>query len=132
VNLGGPLSVGSSFRLFYASSYPGAFASINPATPGPGQTWDISALGTSGTIRIAASSPPNFSSISVIGTNLVMRGSNGIPSSPYYVLASTNVAAPVPSWTRIATNAFDGNGNFVFTNSLSPLIPRRFYLLSLP
>jgi hypothetical protein len=60
VNLGGPLSGGSSFKLFDASSYLGSFSSINPATPGPGQTWDISAFGTSGTLMVASTSAPNL------------------------------------------------------------------------
>jgi autotransporter-associated beta strand protein len=60
VNLGGPLSGASSFKLFNASSYLGSFSSINPATPGPGQTWDISALGTSGTLKVVNTSAPNL------------------------------------------------------------------------
>jgi autotransporter-associated beta strand protein len=132
VNLGGPLTNGSTFKLFYASSYPGAFATINPATPGPGQTWDISALGTSGTIKVGFGSVPRFGGVSLTGTNLVMRGSNGIPSGTYYVLASANVALPLANWTSIATNAFDANGNFVFTNAVKASIPKQFYLLKLP
>jgi autotransporter-associated beta strand protein len=132
VNLGGSLANGSSFKLFNAASYLGAFASITPSTPGPGQTWDISALGTSGTIKIAAVAQPSFTSISLVGSSLVMRGSNGAVSSPYYVLASTNLILPRSSWTRIATNAFDANGNFVFTNAVNPAIRQRFYLIQLP
>lgn len=132
INLGGPLTNGSTFKLFYASSYPGTFSSINPATPGPGQTWDISALGTAGTIKVASGSVPRFGGVSLIGTNLVMSGSNGVPSGTYYVLASTNVALPVLNWTRIATNTFDANGNFVFTNGIKASIPRQFFLLNLP
>jgi autotransporter-associated beta strand protein len=130
VNLGGPLSVGSTFKLFSASSYPGAFASINPPTPGPGQTWDISALGTSGTIKVAPGAVPRFSGVSLIGANLVMSGSNGPPSGTYYVLATTNVALPLSSWTRVATNTFDSNGAFVFTNAAST--PKQFFRLTLP
>jgi fibronectin-binding autotransporter adhesin len=132
VNLGGPLSVGTSFKLFYASSYAGAFASINPPTPGPGQTWDISTLGTSGTIRVASGAVPRFSGIALVGTNLIMSGSNGVPSGTYYVLTTTNVASPLASWTPTATNTFDSNGSFVFTNAVSPSTPKRFFRLSLP
>jgi autotransporter-associated beta strand protein len=132
VNLDGPLTNGSMFKLFYASSYPGAFATINPATPGPGQTWDISALSTSGTIKVGSGSVPRFAGVSLTGTNLVIKGSNGIPAGTYYVLTSTTIALPVASWTSIATNAFDANGNFVFTNSVKASIPKQFYLLKLP
>jgi len=51
VNLSSPLTNGSSFKLFSASSYLGSFATITPATPGAGQAWNISALNTTGTIK---------------------------------------------------------------------------------
>lgn len=132
VNLGGPLLVGSSFKLFYASSYQGSFAFINPPTPGPGQTWDISALGTSGIIKVASTALPRFGSVSVAGGNFVMSGSNGVPFGTYYVLGTTNVALPLANWTSIATNTFDANGNFLFTNSITLSTPKQFFRLSLP
>jgi autotransporter-associated beta strand protein len=132
VNLGGPLSTGSTFKLFSASSYPGTFSSIVPATPGPGQTWDTSALGTSGIIKVGTAAQPRFSSVALSGNNLIMSGSNGPPLQTYYVLATTNVALPVASWTPIATNAFDSTGKFTFTSTVSPSVPRRFFVLQVP
>jgi hypothetical protein len=132
VNLNSPLANGASFKLFNASSYLGSFSSINPPTPGPGQTWDISALGTTGTIKVVTTAPPRFGSIAIVGTSLVISGSNGVASTSYYVLASTNVALARTNWIRIATNTFDVNGHFAFTNSLIPPMPQRFYLLELP
>jgi autotransporter-associated beta strand protein len=127
-----PLTSGSTFKLFYATSYPGSF-SISPATPGPGQVWDISALGTSGTIKVASTVPPRFGGITLVGgTNLVMSGSNGTALHTYYVLASTNVTLPVSNWTSIATNTFDNNGNFSFTNAINPAIPQRFFRIAVP
>lgn len=128
----GALSGNSSFKLFSASSYLGSFSSITPATPGPGQAWDTSALGTTGTIKVVTTTPPSFGSIAIVGTSVVFSGSNGVASNPYYVLASTNVAWARTNWIRIATNTFDLNGNFAFTNSLTPPMPQRFYLLELP
>jgi len=61
-----------------------------------------------------------------------LSGTNGAASNPYYVLASTNVALPLSNWSRIATNSFDVNGHFAFTNSLIPAMPQRFYRLQLP
>jgi hypothetical protein len=46
-------------------------------------------------------------------------------------LAATNLVLPVSHWTVIATNTFDGGGNFSFTNSVSPNTPPTFYLLKL-
>jgi autotransporter-associated beta strand protein len=128
----GAPATGSSFKLFQAKNYSGSFSSISPATPGPGQTWDVSQLGTSGTIRVSSGTAPRFGGITVSGTNVVVSGSNGIAAGNYYLLTSTNVALALPSWTRIATNAFDGSGNFKFTNNISPSVPRRFFLLELP
>ena len=127
-----PLAGGSSFKLFSASSYLGSFGSIVPATPGPGLTWDLSALGSSGTIKVKGSTGPTFGGIVLTGTSIVFSGSNGVAGNPYYVLVSTNVTAPRTSWTSIATNNFDSNGRFSFTNSLVPPLPQRFYLLQVP
>jgi autotransporter-associated beta strand protein len=127
-----PLTNGSSFKLFSALGYSGSFATITPATPGPGQAWDTSALATTGTIKVVTIAPPRFGSIAIVGTSAVFSGSNGVASTSYYVLASTNLALPRTSWTRIATNAFDVNGHFAFTNSLTPPLPQRFYQIQLP
>ncbi|MDB6017167.1 MAG: Alpha-galactosidase [Pedosphaera sp.] len=133
VNLGGPITAGKTFKLFYGASYPGSFSSIVPATPGAGQTWDISALGTTGTIKVVAvPTPPHFSGSTLSGTNLVLSGTNGVALSSYYVLASTNVALPLASWTTIATNSFDASGNFSFTNGVNPALPKQFFIIRLP
>jgi hypothetical protein len=41
--------------------------------------------------------------------SIVLSGTNGLANGVYYVLSSTNLALP---WTPIATNAFDGSGDF--------------------
>jgi len=130
-NLSSPVS-GNSFKLFSASSYSGSFASIIPATPGPGLTWVTSALGTSGTLSVASAAQPRISSIVHQGASLVISGTNGIASGSYYVLGSTNLTLPLANWTSIATNSFTAGGAFSFTNSLNPSVPRYFYLIELP
>jgi hypothetical protein len=57
-----------------------------------------------------------------------LAGSGGLAGGQYVVLSSTNIATPVSSWTPIATNTFDGSGNFSFTNG-ALVGPGRFYLL---
>lgn len=132
VNLGGTLPAGASFKLFNASSYLGSFSSITPTTPGPGQTWNTSALATSGTISVVGPNQPRFTGVTTVGSNLVMSGTNGAPLSTYYVLSATNVALPLASWSRIATNTFNGSGNFNFTNAIIPSVPQRYFLIQLP
>ena len=74
---------------------------------------------------------PQFGGVKWVGTNLVFTGTNGVINWPYVVLASTNLALPVSQWPRVATNAFDGAGGFVFTNSANAGSPRRFFRLQL-
>jgi hypothetical protein len=75
---------------------------------------------------------PAFNSLSLVGTNLIVRGSNGWPGQNYYVLTSTNLALPLSQWKAIATNPFDPAGNFNLTNPLNPASSKLFYLLQLP
>jgi hypothetical protein len=64
--------------------------------------------------------------------NVVLSGSGGLSNSVYYVLSSTNLTLPRQQWTPIATNFFDNNGNFTFTNTPGPNASQLFYLLQTP
>ncbi len=129
-NLAGTLVPGSSFKLFSASSgYEGSFNAIVPSTPGPGLLWDSSQLNVSGTLGVLAA-PPLFGSFAFSSGNIVFSGSNGIPNQPFYVLATTNLATPLTNWVVVATNAFDGNGNFSLTNTVGAGAPQQFFELS--
>ena len=75
---------------------------------------------------------PAFNSLSLSGTNLIVRGSNGWPGQNYYVLTSTNLTLPLNQWKAITTNPFDPAGNFNLTNPLNPAAAKLFYLLQLP
>jgi len=133
VNLGNPLPAGASFKLFNASSYLGSFGSINPPTPGPGQTWNTSALNTSGTISVVGSPASlKFSNVVLSGNNLTLSGSNGVPFATYYVRASDNVGLTLASWPRVATNSFSTSGSFSFTTNMVPSIPIRFFAIEQP
>jgi autotransporter-associated beta strand protein len=129
-NLAGTLVAGDSFRLFYAGAYSGAFSAIVPPMPNSGLAWDISGL-TNGTLRIVVAPRPRISTIAQSGANLIISGSNGIPNGSYFVLTSTNVAAPLAAWTRFATNAFSATGTFSFTNAVDASA-RRFFAIQLP
>jgi len=134
VNIGAsPLSAGQTFQIFNAASYFGSFENITPATPGAGLAWDTTQL-DGGKISVVSGgvSRPTISSTVVAGGNLVLSGANGAAGGSYYVLTSTDAAAPLASWTPIATNTFDANGTFSFTNAINPMVPKRFYLLRLP
>lgn len=76
--------------------------------------------------------PPTITGISLAGTNFSLSGTGGNHNSNYYVLVSTNVAAPPASWTRLLTNQFDNTGSFNFTNPLNPGAPQSFYQIQAP
>ena len=76
--------------------------------------------------------PPWIASLTVSGTTVVGAGSDGPPDSSYYLLASTNVALAPSQWVTLATNQFDANGNFIFTNLMTSSPSQVFYRLRLP
>src|ERR1035437_7831534 len=88
-NVGPALASGDTFTLFSGS----LSGSINPASLPPllnGLSWDTSALNTSGTIAVTSTvitTPPMISSVSVVGGNLTMIGSGGVPGGIYYVIS---------------------------------------------
>jgi fibronectin-binding autotransporter adhesin len=79
----------------------------------------------------ALAQPPVITGISMQAGNIVISGTNGTAGSNYYVLTSTNVALPLADWSVLATNAFNENGSFSFTNSANVNTPQRFFLLQL-
>jgi len=131
-NISGVLVNGSSFKLFYAANYSGAFTNFLPATPGSGLAWDTSSLTSDGTLRVTKAGSPGISGISVSGGNFILSGTNGKAGSPYYLLASTNVALAVINWLRMQTNFFDVNGNFNATSAIDPNLTQQFFLIEEP
>jgi autotransporter-associated beta strand protein len=131
-NTGGTaLAAGDSFQLFSAGSYSGSFASVTLPALAPELGWNTSSLNSVGLLSVI-SIVPQFNSVSVRGDNLVLQGTGGLPSGSYYVLGSTNLTLPLTNWTRLATNSYDANGNFNFTNVISPAMTQQFILLQLP
>jgi autotransporter-associated beta strand protein len=130
---GGSLVGGEVFKLFNAesASYAGEFAVTNlPALTAP-LSWDLGGLTVDGTIKVAGALPhPSFGSTRLQAGSLVASGSGGSAGGNYYVVTSPSVAAPLAGWTRIATNSFDGSGNFSFTNAVTA--PVQFFSIELP
>jgi hypothetical protein len=82
-------------------------------------------------IAVSTNVVPHIGSTTLSSNKFVFAGSNGLPRGNYYVLASTNVILPLGQWTPVATNPFDVNGAFNFTNPMSTNA-QLFYLLQLP
>ena len=73
-----------------------------------------------------AETPPVVGAVTAASGRLMVTGTGGITNGNYYLLGTTNLLTPMSNWLRLATNPFDGNGNFSFTNevvSLSSHVP---------
>jgi autotransporter-associated beta strand protein len=131
-NADDPLQGGDAFQLFSAPGFTGNFSSITLPGLTPGLYWNTNTFTIDGTIRVITETPPVVGSLGVVGGKLVLTGSGGLTNGSYYVLTSTNLAAPLTNWTRLATNQFDNGGNFDVTNAMNTNSPQSFYLIQLP
>ena len=80
--------------------------------------------------QLLSVSPPLISRLEMTGNNFNFSGTNGAASWSYFVLSATDLSLPLANWTVIATNTFDNQGRFNFTNSVVPGATR-FYALVL-
>jgi hypothetical protein len=71
---------------------------------------------------------PRITSCALSAGNLLFAGTNGAPGWSYYILSSTNVALPIASWKRLATNQFSANGTFASTNAVNGAAQQYFLL----
>jgi fibronectin-binding autotransporter adhesin len=62
VTLAGPIAASSTFKLFSANTYRGAFAAFSPMSPGLGLAWNTNTLTTDGTLRVVSIAPVTLSS----------------------------------------------------------------------
>ena len=130
-NYGSALATGDKFYLFNKGMSGGGTITI--VGGGVGVTWNNN-LATEGSISVASTTVPKplISDVTLSGTNLVCTVTNGSVGASYRILASVNPAAPLSTWTPIATNTFSTSGNFTVTIPILPGFPNRCYLLSIP
>jgi hypothetical protein len=74
---------------------------------------------------------PQIVGLKLSAGNFVFMATNGLPGTFASVLTATNPTLSINQWQSIATNIFDANGTFNFTNALSPISPQRFFGLKL-
>lgn len=80
--------------------------------------------------QLLSVSAPQISHAVMTGRGFDFRG-NGPSGWTYSVLASTNLSVPLSNWTVIATNTFDRNGSFRFSDDDVSHAPQGFYALAL-
>ena len=94
--------------------------------------------GTTSTIERITASPTlaplalGIGDFRLLGTNVKLTATSGVPSGTFYVVGSTNLSSPWSNWGTISTNTFDGVGGANVTNPLDPGLEQRFYNLKLP
>jgi len=130
-NADAPLQGGDTFKLFSAGSFAGSFSGVTLPAVASGLYWNTNTFPVDGTLRVVTETPPVIGNLGLVGGKLVLAGSGGITNGTYYLLASTNLAAPLNQWTRVLTNQFDAGGNFNSTNALNTNSSQTFYLLQL-
>jgi hypothetical protein len=119
---------GTSFSVMTYSNYSGSFSSLGLPSA---VNWQ-SSYGSTNFTLVAGSPKPQFGTFNLSGTSLIFSGIGGSPGSNYVVLASTNLTIPLANWSALTTNTFDGSGQFRYTNPVSPVKPRQFFIFKLP
>lgn len=142
LSLAGNLSItntpGFGAGTYVLFNYSGAlnFSGLAIVSAPAGYTYAIN-TSTPGQVKLIVQStappaPPVFGGISFSGGSFIFSGTGGVANATYYLLGTTNLGAPVNSWTRLLTNQFDASGNFNFTNAPTTNASQEFYLLQVP
>ncbi len=82
--------------------------------------------------QLAPPTLPTLAPVVVSGGNLQLSGSGGTPGTHYTWLISTNLQAPLGSWTVSAAGFLDGNGAFSTAIPVNATNPPTFFRLQLP
>lgn len=112
-------------------------AQINRLAPMPGNYLLIvgDTVGGYGTYQLTGSGFATgfkLCPLQIFGANLVVGGVGGRAGSNYVMLATTNVALPVNSWTPIRTNQFGTFGEYSVTNTFNAGVPQQYFRVRTP
>jgi autotransporter-associated beta strand protein len=122
---------GAVLKLFDAATYiPGPVA-IQPASPGPGLSWDASYLSSDGTLRVTTTIPPTLANPARRPDGNITFQINGTLGQGYTVLGATNIALPLANWTILQSGTITTTP-YVFSDLNATNYPLRFYGVSSP
>jgi hypothetical protein len=82
--------------------------------------------------NVAPVPPPLINQITISGSSVSVSGNNGLVNAQFNVLESTNLSAPLTTWTIITTQRFDQSGAFHFTNTVQAGSPQQFFMIKVP
>ena len=125
------LALGSSFKLFNATSYAGSFASLTLPALTSGLTWANKLL-ADGSVAVITNSPPVIATPFMNGTNLIFSVTGGTPGGAWNLLTTTNLALPMVSWSTNRSGVFDALGDVTLTNGIISSEPQRCYRITTP
>ena len=123
------LVIGDRFPLFSANSYTGAFSIVTLPSLPAGLNWANKLL-IDGSIEVVPA--PQFSSVTLSGTNVIFTGTGGTSNGTYAILTSTNVTLPLSNWVSLLTNVFEATGNFSITQAIAASEFQRYFRLRTP
>jgi hypothetical protein len=75
---------------------------------------------------------PQITALAQSGNTLTLSGINGFANGPFHVLASTDISAPLNTWTSIGTGIFGATGNFSFNATIDPAKTQQFFIVQVP
>jgi autotransporter-associated beta strand protein len=131
-NIGtGSFANGTTLKLFDAASYTAGPVTILPPSPGNGLMWDASNLAVDGTLKAVTATPPVVSGPTRLPDNNIAFGITGVAGEGYSVRATTNVSAPLGSWTLLESGSLP-SVPYVFKDLSATNYPYRFYRISTP
>jgi hypothetical protein len=81
---------------------------------------------------LAPAQPPTLGSTAPGDGTLVLTGAGGTPGRAYSVLSTTNLLAPLDSWTVSTTGVLDGAGSFSNAIPVNAGEPERFFRIRVP
>jgi autotransporter-associated beta strand protein len=129
-NLAGTLTGSSTFKLFTAGSYTGAFTSITPAIPQAGLAWNTNTLTTDGILRFVVTvntTPTNITTV-VNGNNLELSWPADHTGWRLQVQTNSLTVGIYTNWVDVAgsasvnsvTNTINANNGSVFYRMIYP------------
>jgi autotransporter-associated beta strand protein len=131
-NLGGTLVAGDTFKLFGAWAYMGSFVATNLPSLTSGLAWDTGGLLVDGSIKVvSASAAPALSGAVLLPNGNFQVTLTGTVGQGYKILASTNAALPLASWTVLQSGTLP-TATYNWEDTSTKGNPTRFYIISKP